>query len=76
MVHLKIQTIIHMVYPGFKGPVASLGIILTTSVKENYLLNCMPRITNLKIGISDFRTPQPDRDSDAETLLVKLLLDT
>ncbi len=31
-----------------KGPVASLGIILTTSVKENYLLNYRPRITKLK----------------------------
>ncbi len=29
-----------------------------------------------KIGISDAGTPQPDRDLDAETLLVKLKLDT
>ncbi len=29
----------------------------------------------LKIGISDAGTPQPDRDLDAETLLVKLQLD-
>ncbi len=27
---------------------------------------------SLKIGISDAETPQPDRDLDAETLLVKL----
>ncbi len=31
-----------------KGPVASLGIIFTTSEKENYLPNYRPRFTKLK----------------------------
>ncbi len=31
-----------------KASVPSLGIIFTTLAKENYLLNCRPRITKLK----------------------------